>query len=71
MFISDSERDLGLRARLELAYQDETEWPTSLFVVESQFCEHDFVDRSYGGPDSGCVDLACKRCGYNHYVTLY
>lgn len=32
---------------------------------------HQIVDDSYGGPDSGCVDLHCTRCGFSHYVQLY
>ncbi|MCY1300615.1 hypothetical protein D9M69_534600 [compost metagenome] len=32
---------------------------------------HAIEDHSYGGPESGCVDLQCERCGWSHYVTLY
>lgn len=32
---------------------------------------HRIVDSSYGGPESGCVDLCCTRCGYRYHVTLY
>lgn len=32
---------------------------------------HDWVDNSYGGPESGCVDLECRRCHQSHYQTLY
>ena len=32
---------------------------------------HRIVDSSYGGPESGCVDLHCTRCGYHYNVTLY
>lgn len=32
---------------------------------------HRIVDNSYGGPDSGCIDLECRRCGWSHHVTLY
>lgn len=32
---------------------------------------HAWVDNSYGGPESGCVDVYCARCGYSHHVTLY
>lgn len=32
---------------------------------------HDIEDHSYGGPESGCVDLQCTRCGWGHHVTLY
>lgn len=33
---------------------------------------HDIVDEGYAGPDSGCIDLVCKRCGWGPgKVTLY
>lgn len=32
---------------------------------------HRIVDSSYGGTESGCVDLHCDRCGYHYHVTLY
>ena len=33
--------------------------------------DHDWVDESYGGPDSGCMAGYCKRCGYGFHHTLY
>lgn len=35
------------------------------------FKGHALMDDSYGGPDSGCIDLTCTRCGYNFHQTLY
>lgn len=32
---------------------------------------HDWVDESYGGPDTGCMAGHCKRCGYGFHHTLY
>lgn len=32
---------------------------------------HKIVDHSYGGPDTGCVDVECTRCGQNWYTRLY
>lgn len=32
---------------------------------------HVWVDNSYGGPESGCIDMHCARCGHSYYVTLY
>ena len=32
---------------------------------------HAWVDNSYGGPESGCVDMHCARCGHGHFVQLY
>lgn len=33
--------------------------------------DHDWVDDSYGGPDSGCVSGFCKNCGYSVHHQLY
>lgn len=32
---------------------------------------HDIIDESVAGPDSGCMDHYCKRCGRYWHVTLY
>ena len=32
---------------------------------------HDWVDRGYGGPDSGCDDKECRRCGKYWSIPLY
>lgn len=32
---------------------------------------HRIVDEGYGGPDHGCVDLHCLRCGWSQHTTLY
>lgn len=33
---------------------------------------HRWVDSGYGGPDSGCIDINCARCGFEHgRTTLY
>lgn len=32
---------------------------------------HDWVDESYGGPESGCMAGHCKRCGFSFHTTLY
>lgn len=32
---------------------------------------HDWVDDSYGGPDSGADGGHCARCGYSFYVRMY
>jgi hypothetical protein len=32
---------------------------------------HRIVDSSTGGPESGCIDIHCARCGYHYNVTLY
>ena len=26
---------------------------------------HDLVDEGYATPDSGCINMSCKRCGYS------
>lgn len=32
---------------------------------------HDWVDNSYGNPETGCIEMECKRCGYYFHETLY
>lgn len=32
---------------------------------------HNWRDDSYGGPDSGCYDMTCERCGYSFSEVLY
>lgn len=32
---------------------------------------HDFVDYGVAGPDTGSIDLYCRRCNYSHSVVLY
>lgn len=27
---------------------------------------HRVVDVGHAGPESGCIDLVCERCGYSH-----
>lgn len=27
---------------------------------------HKLVDSGYGGPDSGCIDIGCSRCGFSY-----
>ena len=44
-------------------------------LIELLICKrvgHNMEDTgSYGGPDSGCIDLTCRRCGYNFHHILY
>jgi hypothetical protein len=39
--------------------------------VRCNLMEHDWVDTSYGGPDSGDMSGYCKRCGYSFHHQLY
>jgi hypothetical protein len=32
---------------------------------------HDWLDQSSAGPDSGSIDLVCRRCGESVHTTLY
>ena len=32
---------------------------------------HKMIDNSTAGPDTGCVDVYCQRCGYSYHQTLY
>jgi hypothetical protein len=42
--------------------------------AESAWCEtfgHCYEDHSWGGPDGGCVDIQCSRCGHGWHHQLY
>jgi len=41
-----------------------------LRLVE-KVCDHEYIDCSYGGPDSGNMDHKCKKCGHYVSVPLY
>ena len=34
-------------------------------LVVCQVRGHDLVDEGYGNPESGCIDVCCKRCGWS------
>jgi hypothetical protein len=34
-------------------------------------CDHDWVDDSHAGLDSGNIDLTCRKCGKTCYANLY
>lgn len=34
-------------------------------------CDHDWVDDSHAGPDSGNIDMTCRKCGKTCYTNLY
>ncbi len=38
-------------------------WP--LFLV-CKIKGHDLVDNGYATPDSGCIQMDCRRCGYSY-----
>lgn len=49
-------------------------WANACMLAGMVICKvrgHAWVDNSYGGPESGCVDMHCTRCGHGHHVTLY
>lgn len=27
---------------------------------------HDFADDGFGGPECGCIDIRCQRCGFGY-----
>lgn len=27
---------------------------------------HDLVDEGYAGPESGCIDMTCRKCGFSY-----
>jgi hypothetical protein len=39
-------------------------------AVEAE-CDHDWIDESEAGPDSGNIDMTCRKCGKVCYVNLY
>jgi hypothetical protein len=45
--------------------------PLSITPLICKWKGHDIVDRGYGGPDSGCMDHECRRCGQYWSVPLY
>ena len=34
-------------------------------------CDHDWVDDSHAGPNSGNIDMTCHKCGKTCYAKLY
>lgn len=34
-------------------------------------CDHDWIDESHAGPDSGNIDMTCRKCGKVCYANLY
>jgi hypothetical protein len=61
-------------AFVDPAYPVHTKRPEPTYLQLRAKCKalgHNIVDNSYGGPDSGCVDVYCTRCGFSHHVTLY
>ena len=48
-------------------------WSIRISIL-SKVCKrkgHDWLDESYGGPDSGCMAGTCQRCGYSFHHQLY
>jgi len=51
-----------------------TVWDTGVWFLITLRCRwlgHDIVDEGYAGPEHGCIDLVCRRCGYSWRVDLY
>lgn len=49
-------------------------WFTLKVLTLYQVCllkGHDLIDEGYAGPDSGCIDMVCKRCGWSSRTWLY
>jgi hypothetical protein len=44
-------------------------WPFGLLTCK--LFGHDYVDTSYGGPESGYMGCACKRCGWEMGQRMY
>ena len=41
------------------------------YYHKQQNCNHQFVDTSIAGPESGTLGYECKKCGFGHEETLY
>lgn len=39
--------------------------------LDCRFLGHTIEDESYGGPESGCIDLHCTHCHEEWYTRLY
>lgn len=61
--------EMNYRARFFTKIWDILKMTVTLAVCH--YKGHDWEDHSYGGPDGGCIDLECTRCGYNFHSTLY
>jgi hypothetical protein len=42
-----------------------------LYEIKISNCKHEFVDEGYATPESGCIDMVCKKCGMSHRTILY
>ena len=46
---------------------------SALFLSRVSVCAvvgHKLVDNGYAGPDSGCIDIECARCGWSFGRTV-
>ncbi len=41
------------------------------YIEKQENCDHEFVDTSIAGPESGTLGYECKKCGFSNEVTLY
>ncbi len=49
-------------------------WKELWHEIKASYCRfkgHDWVDDSYGGPESGCMAGHCERCGCSFHTILY
>lgn len=56
-----------------LAYLECVYYPIKQYILYS-ICEHthhDWEEHGYAGPESGAIDMECKRCGHNIHHQLY
>lgn len=42
-----------------------------LLAMRCGFTDHDWIDNSTAGPDSGDMDMYCRRCGKTFHHQLY
>jgi hypothetical protein len=59
----------GVRWPVARAHWESFAWV--LAAVRCALTDHDWVDDSYGGPESGCMAGHCRRCGWSFHTQLY
>lgn len=81
MATKNKQKQKALAERLRSAWLDdalnEPRWPEVLswlvrsrltWAVEAALCRllgHRLEDDGHAGPESGCIDLQCRRCGWS------
>ena len=72
---------LDIRQDVYVRQMEGSDWPLTeslianlAWLIEALECimlDHEWVDCSSAGPESGDIDLRCRRCGYHVHHQLY